>query len=43
MTDHCCAVMTTQVNWHCDRHDPIPPEFQDEGWVAPPRQEEDER
>ncbi|MFE6697015.1 DUF6980 family protein [Streptomyces sp. NPDC057718] len=108
MTDHCCAVMTTQVNWHCDQHDtpstcpdalirfsarfqeyglvihdggastlgidfcpwcgqrlpesqrdrwfdelerrgidpwedPIPPEFQDEGWLAPPRQERDER
>ncbi|RUP69694.1 hypothetical protein SSPNP10_03340 [Streptomyces sp. NP10] len=21
MTDHCCEVMTTRVNWHCDRHD----------------------
>lgn len=21
MTEHCCATMTSQVTWHCDRHD----------------------
>ncbi|MFE7136974.1 DUF6980 family protein [Streptomyces sp. NPDC057644] len=53
MTDHCCAVMTTQVNWHCDQHDTpstcpdalirFSARFQDEGWLAPPRQERGER
>ncbi|WSR66506.1 hypothetical protein OG702_05105 [Streptomyces sp. NBC_01198] len=21
MAEHCCATMTSQVNWHCDHHD----------------------